>query len=169
MLTKKRPTKVWEFYEGQLKLNVNFRIHRLHLMQYRQKPAESIDDFVTRARTLAQKCQFTDEELIERLIELIIASTSHETLRNDLYGKPKGHPLADVLTEGWKYEALSAGNEQQHRMGMPRKDNIHTMNKERTCQNCGQSQKPRQCPAYNDESFACGIRGHWAKKSREQR
>lgn len=74
--------------EGQLKLNVNFRIHRLHLMQYRQKPDENIDDFVTRART--QKCQFTDEELNEHLIELIIVSTPHDALRNDLYSKPKG-------------------------------------------------------------------------------
>lgn len=76
--------------EGQLKLNVNFRIHTLHLMQYRQKPDENIDDFVTRARTLAQKCQFTDEELNEHLIELIIVSTPHDALRNDLYSKPKG-------------------------------------------------------------------------------
>lgn len=64
---KKKPDVLWNFFEGQLKLNVNFRIHRLHLMQYRQKQDESIDDFVTRARTLALKCQFTDEELNERL------------------------------------------------------------------------------------------------------
>lgn len=120
---KKRPNKLWEFYEGQLKLNVNFRIHRLHLMQYIQKPDESIDDFVTRARTLAQKCQFTDEELNERLIELIIASTPHDALRNYLYSKPKGHLLTDVLTEGRMYEALSAGNEQLHQMGMSHGEN----------------------------------------------
>lgn len=145
---KKRPTKLWEFYKGQLKLNVKFRIHRLHLMQYRQKPDESIDDFVTRARTLAQKCQFTDEELNERLIELIIASTPHDALRNYLYSKPKGHLLADVLTEGRKYEALSAGNEQLHQMGMSHGENIHAMDRGQTCQNCGRSHKPRQCPVH---------------------
>ncbi len=62
-------------------------------MQYSEKLDESIDDFVTRARTLAQKCQFTDEELNKRLIELIIASTPHDVLRNDLYSKPKGYSL----------------------------------------------------------------------------
>lgn len=55
---KKVHTNLWNFYEGQLKLNVNFRNHRLHPMHYRQKPDMIIDDFVTRARTLAQKCQF---------------------------------------------------------------------------------------------------------------
>ncbi|KAL6486114.1 hypothetical protein MHYP_G00055060 [Metynnis hypsauchen] len=97
---KKKPDVLWNFFEGQLKLNVNFRIHRLHLMQLRQKHEESIDDFVTRARTLALKCQFSDGELDERLIELIIASTPHDALRNDLYSKPKGYSLTDVLKEG---------------------------------------------------------------------
>lgn len=82
------------------------------------KKDQSINDFVTKARTLAQKCQFTDEELNECLIELIIASTSHDALTNDLYSKPKGHHLADVLTEGWKCPALLAGNKQLYQMGM---------------------------------------------------
>lgn len=46
---------------------------------------------MTRARTLAQKCQITDEEHNERIIELIIASTPHDALRNDLYSKSKGY------------------------------------------------------------------------------
>ena len=168
---KKVPDMLWEYFEGQLKLNVNFRIHRLHLMQYRQRPDESIDDFVTRARTLAQKCQFTDEELIERIIELIIASTPHDALRNDLYSKPKGHSLAEVLTEGRKYEALSAGNEQLNKLGMSHSEKIHVVDRGRTCQNCNTNHKPRQCPAYHDECSACGIRGHWArccKKAKRQ-
>ena len=53
-------------------------------MQYKQKPNENIDEFVTRARTLALKCQFSDQELNERIIELIIASTSYDGLRNEL-------------------------------------------------------------------------------------
>lgn len=169
---KKVPGKLWDYFEGQLKLNVNFRIHRLHLMQYRQKPDESIDDFVTRARTLAQKCQFTDAELNERLIELIIASTPHDALRNDLYSKPQGYSLAEVLAEGRKYEALSAGNEQLHKMGMSHSQKIHVVDRGRTCQNCGTNHKPRQCPAYNDECSACGTKGHWAKcckKTKRQR
>ena len=70
---KKDPDELWTFFQNQLKVSVNFRIHRLHLMQYRQTPSESLDDFVKRARTLGLRCQFTEAELNERLLELIIA------------------------------------------------------------------------------------------------
>ena len=66
-------------------------------MQYRQTQHEYIDDFVTRASTLANKCQFTENELSERLMELIIASTPYDGLRRELLGKPIGHALKDVL------------------------------------------------------------------------
>ena len=48
---KKKPDKIWELYESQLKANLNFRVHRLRLMDYRQKGEESVNDFVTRVRT----------------------------------------------------------------------------------------------------------------------
>lgn len=98
---KQKADPLWNFFEGQHKLNVNFRIHRL-LMQYRLRPNESINDFVTRARTLVLKCQFTDDKLNECLVELIIASTPFDVLRNDLDSKPKGHPIAEVLADGIK-------------------------------------------------------------------
>ena len=34
---KKRPDKIWELFESQLKTNLNFRVHRLQLMDYRQR------------------------------------------------------------------------------------------------------------------------------------
>ena len=67
---KKNPVQLWDFFNKQLKVSVNFRIHRLHLMRLRQKTDETLDDFVTRARTLALKCQFTDVEVNERMLEL---------------------------------------------------------------------------------------------------
>ena len=32
---KQNPLELWTLFENQLKVNVNFRIHRLHLMKYR--------------------------------------------------------------------------------------------------------------------------------------
>ena len=58
---KKNPLQLWDIFGKQLKLSVNFRIHRLHLMRYRQTPDETLVECVTRGRTLALKCQFTDE------------------------------------------------------------------------------------------------------------
>ena len=78
---KKKPDKIWELFESQLKTNLNFRVHRLHLMDYRQRSEESVDDFVTRARTQALKCEFEESELEERIIELTIASTPIEAFQ----------------------------------------------------------------------------------------
>ena len=157
---KQNPLELWTLFENQLKVNVNFRIHRLHLMKYRQTGDESIDDFVTRARTLANKCQFTENELNERLMELIIASTPYDGLRRELLGKPIGHTIRDVLKEGRKFEALSAGNDQLQRLDTKQSD-IHTVSYVRKCGNCGTSHKPRQCPAYKDKCSACNAIGHW--------
>ena len=44
-------------------------------MSIRHSEHETLDDFCTRARTTALKCQFEEKELEERIIELIIAST----------------------------------------------------------------------------------------------
>ena len=57
-------------------------------MRYRQKSDETLDDFVT------------DEELNERMLELIIASTPYDSFRKDLLGKPIGYTTAETLQEG---------------------------------------------------------------------
>ena len=45
----KDPDRLWTFFEDQLKVAVNFRVHRLALMHYHQLESETLDDFVTRA------------------------------------------------------------------------------------------------------------------------
>ena len=44
-------------------------------MQCRQKEAESLDECVTHARTQAQMGELEDNEMQERIIELVIAGT----------------------------------------------------------------------------------------------
>ena len=107
---KKRPDKTRELLESQLKTNLNFRVHRLHLMDYRQRSEESVDDFVIRARTQALKCEFEESELEERITELMIASTPIETFQRELLGKAKGYKLTDALAEGRCFEAILAGS-----------------------------------------------------------
>ena len=114
---KKNPEKLWELFENMLRIKVNFRIHRLQFMQYRQKDDKSIDEFVTRARTLTQKCEFTNKELEERILELIIASTPYEQLRRDLLRKEKNFPLKDTLALARTYEAYKVRNEQIAKLG----------------------------------------------------
>lgn len=170
---RKDPAKLWTFFEKQLKVNVNFRIHRLQLMKFTLKKDESVDDFVSRARTLALKCQFTDDELTERIIELLIANTPHELFRNWLYSKAIGTKLDDVLEEGRKYEAVAAGNTQLTQLGYKSKqESVNAVTHQRKCRNCDTIHKPRQCPAYYDECLGCGAKGHWkvcCRKSKRNR
>ena len=48
--------KNWKLFETQIKVNINFRVHRLELMRFRQRQDESIDAFVTRCRDKANTC-----------------------------------------------------------------------------------------------------------------
>ena len=176
-----KPEKVWDFFEKQLKVSINFRIHRLELMRYRQKPEESIDDFVTRCRDKSRQCTFTDAELNERLIELVIASTHFDGLQRDLLQKPAGHPLTDVVTLGRQYEAIAAGKQCLAELApvsnidafsrkpqRPSKDGRPRMSERKQCGNCGLHHPPRKCPAYHDNCKNCGKKGHWAKFCRSK-
>ena len=57
---QKKRAEIWNFFEVQLNVDVNFCIHSLNLMQYCQKEDETLDEFVTQARTQAQMCEFKD-------------------------------------------------------------------------------------------------------------
>ena len=113
---KKRPDKIWELFESQLKTNLNFRVHSLLLMDYRQRSEESVDDFVTRARTQALNCEFEKSELEERITELMIASTPTEAFQRELLGKAKGYKLTDAhaLAEG-RRSRRPTGNSETHK------------------------------------------------------
>ena len=101
----RRWDKLWEFFESQLKGKINFRVHRLHLMERRRREDETLDDFILWVRTLAIKCEFDQTEMEERLIELITASTPLEGFQHDLLGKAKGYKLAEALAEGRRYRS----------------------------------------------------------------
>ena len=166
---KKRPDKIRELFESQLKTNLNFRVHRLHLMDYRQRSEESVDDFVTIERTQALKCEFEESELEERIIELMIASTPIETFQRELPGKAKGYKLTDALAEGRRFEAILAGRQEIHKRTSTPLNNVDQVGQ--ACSNCGRAHPPRACPAYKDSCKFCGKIGHWknfAENAKEQ-
>ena len=99
-------------------------------MKYRQQTNESLDAFVIRARTLALKCDFKEEEMSERIfLGLIIASTPHVEFRRDLIGKEKRCAIAQILKEGRKFEAMMADRDQLQQMEKVLED-IHFIRKE---------------------------------------
>ena len=140
-------------------------------MQFRQKPNENVDDFVTRCKTLALKCEFKEHELQERILELLIASTPFESFQHDLLVKPKGYELPLALEETRRYEAISGGHIQIKGLtGSTTADSdIHTVKKKnyKSCPNCGLNHKPKKCPAYFDECRYCGAKSHWESMCRK--
>ena len=103
--------------------------------------------------------EFTDVEMQERIIELVIAGTRMEAFHRNLLGKDKNLNLQDVLKEGRKHEAAALGTQQLQNLH----DSIHKIEQIKTkkhCGNCGLYHKYRQCPAYKDTCKACGNKGH---------
>ena len=130
-------------------------------IDYRQRSEESVDDFVTRARTEALKCDFQESELEERIIELKIASTPVEAFQRELLGKAKGYKLTDSLAEGRRFEAILAGRQEIQKRTSTPLNNVDQVGQ--ACGNCGRAHPPRVCPAYKDSCKFWGKIGHWNK------
>ena len=76
------PEIIWRKFEERLEPQVNFRIARFYLREYKQKNTENTDDFVARCKLQAKKCKFRDnQETEERLIEQVITDTRHPELQ----------------------------------------------------------------------------------------
>ena len=188
---KKNTDKLWDFFRSQVSHDINFRVHRLTLMNLRQKEHESLDEFIARARTVGHKCQFEKNDLDERLLELIIASTPIEEYQRLLLSKNEKYKLKEALAEGRRFEAILAGRKEIEDMKKeqtkcrsskekdkqndkePEKENIDAQQfqpKANKCRFCGLNHAAgtRQCPAYGQKCLACGKLNHWSKVCRSR-
>ena len=167
---KKQPQKIWDMFEAQLKVRVNFRIHRMELMRFRQKRGESIDEFVNRCNIKAKDCDFTESENRDRIIELVIASTPFENFQRDLLDKSKDYTIEQLKKDGRQYEAVTASQEKVRNLEGASATSINAIKytqRQRQCSHCGLTHPPRRCPAYMDTCKGCGAKGHWMKMCRK--
>ena len=84
---KKDIQVVFKRFVEQLEPPENFRIARLKLSKFQQQQDESIDDFTNRCKLMAQKCDFSEEEQNEQIIEL----------QKDLLSKAKGYKVQEAI------------------------------------------------------------------------
>ena len=139
----------------------------MELMTFRQNENETTDEFVNRARHNGSLCDFGEPELVEGIIELIVASTPHEQLQKHLLDQDKVYSLGRVLTEVRKYEAIAAG-----KLSLQTLQTRHTVNevkRRNACTNCALSHPSRQCPAFKDHCKYCDAIGHWEKCCRKKK
>ena len=117
-------------------------------------------DFVLRLREKAIKCKFENNELNERLIEIIIVSTPIEDLCKELLSKPKGYLVNDVIERGHENDVVQASQTSLRNMSAPLATNVNVVTRS-SCSNCGLHPPPKSCPAYKDKCLACGCMGYW--------
>ena len=117
---------------------------------------------MTRARTQALLCEFEDNELEERILELVIAGTPIEAFRRDLLNKDNTLTLDNAIQLGRQHEAASRGTQHLESMIIPQTQKVdHVKMKTKSCGNCGRQHNYRECPAYESECHYCGKKGHW--------
>ena len=156
----KDPQQLWKFFEDKLTVKVNFRIHRLELMKFRIQHGESVDNFVQRCKEKGSFCDFEGDELTERIIEVMIASTRSPTYQKSLLEKPKGYKVDALLTEGRQYEAMEANTYCLKQLETETVPIIGAVTN--ACRNCGRTHPPNRCPAYRATCHTCNKKGHWA-------
>ena len=102
-----------------------------------QTREESLDDFTNRCKLQALKCDFDDDELNERLIELIISSKPIVDFQKELLNKPKGMKLHEALAIGRRYEASATHVKQiqLHSDGQAQQMNAVQNKRETRCKN----------------------------------
>lgn len=69
-------------------------------MRYRQNKGETLDDFVNRCKVKGTECDFTKEELTERIIELVVRSTPIAHFQKDLEKEKVTQLKTSSKTEG---------------------------------------------------------------------
>ena len=100
------PEIIWRKFEERLEPQVNFRIARFYLREYKRKNTENIDDFVAWCKLQAKKCKLRhNQETEERLMEQIITGTIHPELQKLLLSKGIELTLQEALNSGRTHEA----------------------------------------------------------------
>lgn len=176
---QKDPDKLYAFFESQIpKSSTNFRVDRLQLMrQFAIQKDESIDEFVTRVRRHAKSCKFTENELQERIIELVIATTPYPEFQKELLGQEQGFTVNQLLELGRKHEVIQQSGEKLKQLNFTETANVNVehirrvrannQNKSshdiKNCKYCGGSHARKNCPAFKNICELCNKRGHYKK------
>ena len=152
-----------EYFEPQQ----NRRYAVSQFRQARQEENETLDQFHTRLRTLAQTCSFSNVDFeIEQ--QIITAGTStrirKKALRDPTYDL-KAILIDDRRAEQSSYQARDMESQDQGPNSV-RKVNTSSQ----TCRNCGGTYlHERQCPTQGKTCRKCGKSNHFAKVCRGAR
>ncbi|XP_014775825.1 uncharacterized protein LOC106873112 [Octopus bimaculoides] len=168
------PDTLLEKFERHLEPRSNHRIHRYEFQGLKQDPQETIDNFLSRLKNVAEKCKFKDKD--ERIVDQLIWGCAHKEVQKSLIGKD-ALQLAEAVDTARAFEAttkqMASLTLQRNTTGSSvdtvSKRRMKHIHKQRTYQYCGTDHEfndRRKYPAFGTHCKACGKPNHWGKMCR---
>jgi len=134
-----------------------------------------VDDFISRLKNLAAKCQFRDNaELKDRVLDQLIWGSRNPDVQKSLISRDKSLTLAAAIETARSYEATSkhmktlAGSSKSHQEGRSI-DAIYKEQERESCNNCGKQHPRNKCLAYSTLCRKCGKANHWQSVCRSSK
>ena len=151
---KKKPAIIFERLENQLEPKTSHRIHRYTLQGIRQEQREPEEDFISRLKNLAAKCQFRDNaEVEDRVLDQLIWGSSNADVQKSLISRDESLTLAVAIEIARSHEATSKhlktvpGGSKSHQEDRSI-DAIRKEQEREFCHNCGKQHPRNKCRAY---------------------
>ena len=146
----------------------NISYETLKFRELEQHAGESIDQFCTRLRKEAPRCEFGDEARVEREIKTqILAKYKNKYVRTRALEKERTlDQLLELIRNLELSEARSNEISQQQASGVHRVEQRRGTRSDRTtlCYNCGYPwPHDGECPAAGKECRRCGKMNHFAQ------
>ena len=141
----------------------------------RQEQSEPVDDFISRLKNLAAKCQFHDStEVEDRVLDQLIWGSKNPDVQKSLIGRDKSLNLAGAIEIARSHEATSkhmktlAGSSESHQEDRS-VDAIHKEQERESCNNCRKQHPRNKCPAYGTLCQKCSKANHWQSVCRSSK
>ena len=147
-----------------------------------QKETESIEEYVTKLKNLANSCEFgiLKEDLIR---DRFVIGLNSDSIREKLLLEPKlmlkdaievakSHEQTKKQIESLKENQPMISGLTKHKSAKPiNNDSVYNQDFQRNnytfqCRNCGNLHGPRQCPAFKQVCKKCFKQNHFAKYCR---
>ena len=159
---------------------VNPAVHRMNFGNLMQHENESVEDFLTRLRSLAVDCEFLCPECTHAIScinmkDQFIRGLCNETLQADIFAKASQlKTMDDVVKHAEAFEAAIRDQSQLHNSSDAQASRDYrniknkTFHKQQSCSGYGSSQhgtigtKPRhsQCLAWGKSCTNCNLQPH---------
>ena len=157
---------LWNGFARMIEPKTNYRLNRFNLQRYRQAEHESVDEYMTRCKLQAKKCNFRDAiETDERLIEQLTVGIKHARIQEKLPSHDATLTLDGAMDMARTFEATMTDMKQFNGETTINQINNkrYTMQQHRSCKYCGGNHPigRDRCPAYGSQCAKCGRRNHW--------